>query len=130
VRSSLNTFALASVAYAPASGGAVDMNVSLSLENPTPYFIKVNAIALSFWVGGRYIGSLPGVAPDQGLPSGEKVFFHFVRHVTDEAVLNTLHKQTYELALNGRISASTSYLFAEASLGRNIDYTREVSGIS
>ena len=129
LRSSLHTFALASVAYASVNDDTVDMNLSLSLENPTAYVLKVNAIALSFWVGGKYIGSLT-VMPDQDLPSGEKGYFHFVRHVADEEVLNTLHNQTYELILKGKISASASYLFVEARWDRDIDYTREVSGIS
>ena len=129
LRSSLNTFALGSVTYASAIDGTVDMNVSLSLENPTTYALKVRAIALSFWVGGKYIGSLT-VMPDQDLPLREKVSFHFVRHLTDEEVISTLRKQTYELVLDGKISASASYLFVEASWDRAIDYIREVPGIS
>jgi hypothetical protein len=129
LRNSLHTFALASVAYASASDGTVDMNLSLSLENPTVYALKVNAITLSFWVGGKYIGILP-VMPNQDLPSGEKVYFHFVRHVADEEVLNIIHNQTYELVLEGKISASASYLFVESHWDRDIDSAREVSGIS
>jgi hypothetical protein len=129
LRNSLHTFALASVAYVLANDGTVDMNISLSLENPSAYVLKAKAIALSFWVGEEYIGSLT-VTPDQDLSSGEKANFYFVRHVTDEEVLTTLHRQTYDLVLKGKIGASASYLFVEASWEREIDYTREVSGIS
>ncbi|HUV98507.1 MAG TPA: hypothetical protein VMW14_03290 [Candidatus Paceibacterota bacterium] len=132
LRSSLHTFALASVTYASAIDGAVDINVSLSLENPTAYALKVDAIELSFWVDGKYIGRLPaGVELDRDLPTGEKVYFQFIRqHITDEAVVDTLHKQTYKFILEGEISASASYLFVEAHWDRTIDFTREVSGIS
>ena len=129
LRNSLNTFALATVAYTMATDGTVDMNISLSLENPTAYVLKVNGITLSFRVDGEYIGSLT-VMPDQDLSSGQNVSFDFVRHVTDEEVLATLHNQTYNLGLKGKISASASYLFVEAHRDREIDYIGVVPGIS
>jgi hypothetical protein len=129
LRSSLNTFALASVAYASANDGTVDMNISLSLENHSAYVLKVTGITLSFRVAGEYIGSLT-VMPDQDLSSREKVNFNFVRHVADEEVLTTLHNQTYNLGLKGKISAFASYLFVEAHWDRDIDYIGVVPGIS
>ncbi len=126
---SLNTFRLTEVTYPTVEPDSIDLNISFILRNPSDFAVTVESIIIYFSVDDRDIGGV-SISPGQDIPAGESSFFYFIRHVTDDPVLNSVRNQTYRLGVEGRIDVSARFFFVQSVRDRRLVFSERVTGTS
>jgi len=124
---SLSTFKVAKVGYPSVQPDSIQLNITYSLENPTDFSIIVETIAISLSVNGKHLIGV-NLPLNEDLPAGAKTFFHSIRDVTDKNILNSIRNQTYTLGVEGEIVGSTSYLFVQAHINKELASFESIKG--
>jgi LEA14-like dessication related protein len=126
---SFGTFRVASVTYPTVTADLVELNITLTLDNPSEFPITAEAIALSFFVDEESIGNI-AIPLEEVIPAANAHYFHSVQNITDADVLASLRKSTYVLKISGEISGAASFLFVQAEANKRLNLSKLVEGVA
>jgi LEA14-like dessication related protein len=125
---SFGTFRVVSVTYPIVAADIVELNITLTLDNPSEFPVTAEAITLSFFVNEESIGNI-AIPLEEVIAPANTHYFHSIQNITDAEVLASLSKSTYILKISGEISGSANFLFVQAEANKRLNFSKLVEGV-
>ncbi|UCD96608.1 MAG: LEA type 2 family protein [Candidatus Bathyarchaeota archaeon] len=132
LRRSLGTITLQSATFPAINLSSptpfVEINITITLTNPSDYPITIDVIDLTFSVDQRIIGGL-NIPLGENVPAGESTIFFFIQRVDDNNILQSIMNPTFILSGEGLAKGSVHFLYFQTSSTRTLSFSQTVLGV-